>query len=156
VALVVHHLRAVELDDGGRLLWIPESKTEAGRRTVEVPALLRPHLKKLAKGRAGDALLFGGIKREDGTVEPHLRGWILFWTKKICEAAGVPKVSAHSLRGLHSTVALQAGATSHLVAATLGHASDQVTLQSYAAPGAGHSAKAARTLGVLTGGRRRR
>ena len=32
-----------DLDDGGWLLWIPCSTTEAGRRTLEVPELLRPH-----------------------------------------------------------------------------------------------------------------
>ena len=49
--------------------------------------------------------------------------------------AGVPRVSTHSLRGLHSTLALQAGATSSAVAAALGHGSFDVTAKHYAAPG---------------------
>ena len=44
--------------------------------------------------------------------------------RKLCDEAGVPRVSTHSLRGLHSTLALEAGATSSAVAAALG----QVTI----------------------------
>ena len=40
-----------DLDDDGKLLWIPDSKTEAGRRTLQVPELLRPMLKALAEGK---------------------------------------------------------------------------------------------------------
>lgn len=43
-----------DLDDEGRLLWIEFGKTRRSRRTLEVPALLRPHLPRLAKGRAAD------------------------------------------------------------------------------------------------------
>lgn len=31
-----------DLDDEGRLLWIPETKTEAGKRTLPVPEFLQP------------------------------------------------------------------------------------------------------------------
>ena len=31
-----------DLDDDGRLLWIPETKTEAGKRTLPVPEFLQP------------------------------------------------------------------------------------------------------------------
>ena len=47
----------------------------------------------------------------------------------------MPRVSTHSLRGLHSTLALQAGATSSAVAAALGHGSFDITAKHYAAPG---------------------
>ncbi len=47
----------------------------------------------------------------------------------------MPRVSTHSLRGLHSTLALEAGATSSAVAAALGHGSFQITAKHYAAPG---------------------
>jgi integrase len=48
-----------DLDDDGKLLWIPDSKTEAGRRTLQVPELLRPLLKALAEGKSPEAKLFG-------------------------------------------------------------------------------------------------
>jgi integrase len=46
-----------DLDDNGRLLWIEFGKTKRSRRTLEVPALLRPYLLSLAKDRPADAQL---------------------------------------------------------------------------------------------------
>ena len=48
-----------DLDDEGKLLWIPDSKTEAGKRTLQVPDLLRTYLLALAEGKNSDDLLFG-------------------------------------------------------------------------------------------------
>jgi hypothetical protein len=64
--------------------------------------------------------------------------------QKLCDAAGVPRVSTHSLRGLHSTLALEAGATASAVAAALGHASFAVTARHYAAPDTLHNLRARR------------
>jgi hypothetical protein len=47
------------LDDEGRLLWIPETKTEAGKRTLPVPEFLRPYLSAIAKGKEPEDRLFG-------------------------------------------------------------------------------------------------
>jgi integrase len=132
-----------DVDDGGRLLWIPSAKTLAGRRTLEVPAALQPYLLRLAKGKLPTARLFQG----------HWRDWPRKWVQRICKEVGVPKVTAHSMRGLHSTLALQAGTSSHVVAASLGHESITTTLQSYAAPGSMDAAKQRVTLTVLEGGK---
>lgn len=119
-------LRVVrDLDNDGRLLWIGDAKTPAGRRTVEVPEILRPLLRRLAEGKAPEDWLLGR----------HPRNWPRRWVRKICELAHVPVVCAQSMRGLHGTLSVQAGVTSHVVAASLGHASIKTTLQSYAAPG---------------------
>jgi integrase len=66
-----------DLDDDGRLLWIPEAKTEKGRRTLQIPELLRPYLRELAKGRPADAPLFGA----------HDRHWVRKWVQRICRDA---------------------------------------------------------------------
>jgi integrase len=50
-----------DLDDDGRLLWIEFGKAKRSRRTLEVPALLRPYLLALAKGRAQDAQLISRL-----------------------------------------------------------------------------------------------
>ena len=124
-------------------MWIPASKTEAGRRTLEVPALLQPFLLKLAEGRPANAPLFGN----------HWRDWPRKEVARICKLAGVMKVSAQSMRGLHSTLAVQAGVTGHVVAAALGHESFATTVQSYAKPEAVAAAKQQRVLKILAGGR---
>ena len=131
-----------DLDDDGKLLWIPDSKTEAGRRTLQVPALLQPMLKQLAAGKSPAAMLFGD----------HWRDWVRNWVKRICEAAGVPKVTAHGMRGLHSTLAVEHGVSAHVVAASLGHESSTTTIQSYVKPEAVAGAQQRRVLTVLEGG----
>ena len=71
--------------------------------------------------------------------------------KKICEAAGVPKVTAHGMRGLHSTLAVEHGVSAHVVAASLGHESSTTTIRSYVKPEAVAGAQQRRALSVLEG-----
>ena len=86
-----------DLDDRGTLLWIPSSKTEAGKRSVEVPEVLHSVLHRLANGRSPSDRLFGH----------HWRDWVRKWVRRICIEAGVPTVSAHAMRGLHSSLAVR-------------------------------------------------
>jgi integrase len=114
-----------DLDDDGRLLWIPNAKTDAGRRTLEVPELLRPHLVKLAKGKQPQDRLFTDSDRH----------YLLYHVRRICDLAKLPPVTAHSLRGLHSTLATEHGSTGHVVASALGHTSYATTRAHYVKPG---------------------
>lgn len=135
--------RAVrDLDDGGRLLWIPDSKTEAGRRTLEVPEFLRPYLKRLAKDKLPEALLFGY----------HDRAWPRKWVQRICKQAGVPRVTAHGMRGLHASLAVEQGATGRDVALAMGHSSDTTTFGHYAKRDSVAKAKQTKVLTVVRGG----
>jgi len=134
---------ARDLDDGGRLLWIPDAKTEAGKRTLQVPEVLQPYLKGLAEGKAPEEKLFGD----------HWRDWVRKWVQRICLEAKVPQVTAHGMRGLHSTLALEHGASAHVVASSLGHESFSTTVESYAKPEAIAGARQRRVLTVLDGGR---
>jgi integrase len=135
-----------DLDDSGRLLWIPDSKTEAGKRTVKVPAILHPHLQRLACDKLPTAYLFPG--KVGG--EPD-RAWPRKWVKRLCKLSRVPVVTAHSMRGLHATLAIEAGATPDVVARSLGHESASMTLSAYAAPGSAASANANRVHDLLAG-----
>jgi integrase len=63
------------------------------------------------------------------------------------------RLSAHSMRGLHSTLAMEAGVTGAVVAASLGHESVSTTTQSYAKPEAVATATQRRALTILGGGR---
>ena len=73
--------------------------------------------------------------------------------QRICKAAGVPKVPAHGMRGLHGTLAVDSGITSHAVASALGHESFKTTAESYAKRESVAGAQQKRALAVLTGGR---
>lgn len=53
----------------------------------------------------------------DGTSSGRRsRTWLLKATKKLAEAAEVPVVTPHGLRGTHGTLARASGAMGHLVA----------------------------------------
>jgi integrase len=134
-----------DLDDNGRLLWIEFGKTRRSRRTLEVPALLRPYLLALAKGRAPDEQLISRtISRRSGKKRD--RQWLAHHVARLCEEAKVPVVCTQSLRGLHASVATDAGATSHVVASALGHSSPAVTHAHYID---GATARRARTRRVI-------
>ncbi len=135
-----------DLDDNGRLLWIPDSKTDAGKRTVKIPANLQPHLQSLARNKLPTAYLFPG--KFGG--EPD-RAWPRKWVKRICKLAKVPVVCAHSMRGLHATLAIEAGTSPDVVARSLGHESASMTLSAYAAPGSAEAATASRVQDLLSG-----
>lgn len=128
-----------DLDDGGRLLWIPHSKTPAGKRTLRIPDEIQPYLRELARDKLPLALLFGH----------HLRDWPREWVQRICKLAKVPIVTAHGMRGLHATLAIEEGATPDLVARSLGHEHASMTMRAYAAPGSAESARQGRTLRLL-------
>jgi integrase len=122
-----------DLDDEGRLLWIELGKTKRSRRTLEVPALLRPYLLALAKDRAPDEQLITRGKTHRGNKRD--RQWLRHWLAEFCDEAKIPPVCVHSLRGLHATVATEAGMSSHVVANALGHTSPAVTHAHYVQPG---------------------
>jgi integrase len=111
------------LDDGGRLLWITDAKTQAGIRRLQVPQQLQPLLERLAANKQPTDRLFGP------NVHRHM---VLRHVRRICKAAGVPVVPPHGLRGTHASLAMTAGATGDLVAAALGHESFTTTERHYA------------------------
>jgi integrase len=137
-----------DLDDDGRLLWIEFGKTKRSRRTLEVPALLRPYLLALAKGRAPDAQLISRtISRRSGKKRD--RYWLGHHVARLCAEAEVPVVCTQSLRGLHASVATDAGATSHVVASALGHSSPAVTHAHYIEAATARRARTRRVVGKV-------
>jgi integrase len=118
-----------DLDDEGRLLWIEVGKTKRSRRTLEVPAVLRPYLLALAKDRGPDEQLITREKTPRGKRRD--RQWLYHWVGAFCDEAKIPEVCVHSLRGLHATLATEAGMSSHVVANALGHSSPVVTQAHY-------------------------
>ena len=63
------------------------------------------------------------------------------------ECQGLP----HSLRGLHSTIAMERGATSGVVAAALGHGSFAITARHYVSPQTLANAKTRKVAAALAG-----
>lgn len=131
-----------DLDDGARVLWIENDKTDAGDRRLEVPEVLRARLAALAAGRSGGARLFVDANRD----------WLRYHCRRLCKKAGVAVISPHSLRGTHASLARPAVPVEH-VARVLGHAGPAVTQRHYLAPGLERELGQQAVLTVLDGGR---
>lgn len=130
----VVNLLGRDIDDNGRILWTA-SKSAAGRRTLEIPAVLQPLL--LERVRCPQSRLF-----------ERRREWVRDSVRRLCRLAEVPVVTAHGLRGVHATLATSWGVTGHAVSAALGHAGTAVTEKHYTAAGSKERASV-RKLGEL-------
>lgn len=137
-----------DVDDGGRVLWIPDGKTRNARRRLSVPEELQPLVRRLIDGRAAEDLLFG----EDRT-RPYTSPVLWKRLRRLCQKAGVREVCPHSLRGLHSTLAIEAGSTSGAVIAQLGHSSFRTTERHYVDKDRYRDASVRRVSDALTGRR---
>ncbi len=143
-------VRVRDLDCGGTKLWVAtgdgyRGKTENARRAPDVPTVISGHLLKLATGHSPDAYLFG----DPQTGRPRCRQVLHRAVHRVCEAAGVPRVCPHSLRGLWATAGVSSGAMSHAVAAALGHGSFEVTEKHYVAPGTMGGVRTTRLVEML-------
>lgn len=136
------HVR--DLDDGAHVLWIPRGKTKNARRRLMVPETLRPFLLRLARGKGSESLLFGGDR-----TQPHFHMWLWRQLQKYCKRAGLPRVCPHSLRGLHSSLAIAAGSTPGVVASALGHGSFSITAKHYVDPDTLANSTVSRVTGAL-------
>jgi integrase len=120
-------LEARDVDDAGRVIWIDDAKTEAGRRTLYVP----PELTDLLKAAAA----------EGGQLLPtQEHQWLNRQVRHLCGLAGVPRVCTHGLRGTHATLGTEFGSSSLVVSQALGHASEDITRAHYTLPEASAAA----------------
>ena len=99
----------------------------------------------LCEGKAPDALLFPS--RQTGRRYPSQT--MHRFVGELCLRADVPRVCTHSLRGLYATLAVQSGAASHVVAASLGHHSFEITQRHYAQPSVVQNATMARVTDLV-------
>ena len=133
-----------DIDDGGRVLWIPDGKTKNARRRLSVPEEVQPLLKALTGQRGPEDFLIGA-----GRSKPYTSPVLWKRLRRFCRMAGIRQVCPHSLRGLHSTLAIEAGATSGAVIAQLGHSSFQITERHYLDKDRQHDASMRRVAGTL-------
>lgn len=130
-----------DLDQGGAVLVVERGKTRRATRRLQVPDCLRPRLLALAAATPPGERLYAATPN---TLRARLLDHLA--------ALSLPAVCLHSLRGVHATAAREAGATGHLVAAQLGHASPATAEAHYTAPGTSERVAHRAALRVLTGG----
>ena len=131
-----------DLDNGGRTLVIDYGKTDAAARRLALPPVIQPVLLALARDRAAGDYLFPKC-RGDGTLIKAI--------ERICRTAGLPRIVPYALRGTHSSLAVEEGATSAIVARALGHTSAIMTEAHYIRPGLVSETTRARAQAELLG-----
>lgn len=141
-------LKARDIDCGGTVVVVDGTKTKNAKRALALDAPeVRALLVKRCASLQPEELVFGiaGSQRVLSTTSLHKSLGVY------CKRAGVPRVCPHSLRGLHSSLAVTQGATPALVAQALGHGSDAVTRKHYIESSALDSARASRVSTTLLG-----
>jgi integrase len=104
--------------------FIPEAKTEAGVRRVPVPALLRPGLKRILKGKDPGDFLFEEGSEAKGQKPGNLLGQ-QFLRHRRAIGLGDDSIPMHSLRHWYSTKADSLGFQRHQIQALIGHDSGE-------------------------------
>jgi hypothetical protein len=156
-------ISALALTQQGKLLVVGNSSGNGTAEDVEGALSVLEALghvrrtEEAGRGRTAVKYIVHPSLRREGCPTPRCSGSTgVTGFGRACggsaKASGVPMVTAHGMRGLHSTLAMAAGETGHVVAGSLSHASVATTVQSYAKPEAVAGAQQRRTLTVLTGG----
>ncbi len=138
--------RVRDVDDGGRLLWVPEAKSTAGVRTVKIPGVLTTPLLSLIQDRKPTEPLWGTNRNG----KPCDRHWLEHHSIRLCDEARIPRVRPHALRGLHATIATENNVPVDVVARALGHAGTAVTRRHYIAPGTEEGVRSGRVEAMLS------
>jgi integrase len=114
-----------DLDRDCTLLWVDDAKTEAGNRTVELSPPVARLLAAKVTGKAPTDRVF-----PEAAALRDPKGWMIRAAARVCEAAGVPRVTPHGLRGSGATSDVLDEVVSR-VSKKLGHAGTAVTVEHY-------------------------
>jgi integrase len=114
-----------DLDRDCSLLWVEDAKTPAGNRTVELSPPVARLLSGKVKGKAPTDRVF-----PEAAALNDPKGWMIRAATRVCEAAGVPRVTPHGLRGSGATTDVLDEVVAR-VSKKLGHAGTEVTVGHY-------------------------
>jgi integrase len=140
-------VRDVDLD--ATVLHVSAGKSRASNRPRYVPEVLRPLLRRLVIGRQAFDPLFVSPWTESGH---HTHRWLPQALEGFCNAAGVPVVCPHALKGTAGTLLAEMGTEGDRIAGYLSHEDRATTERHYVAEGAGEAVRAEKVLRVITGG----
>jgi integrase len=140
----LHVQQTLQRMTGGEVRMAP-TKTHRSRRMVDLPgsavAVLREHRRLQAEARllAGNAWEDAGLVFTDRLGRP-IRLRLAFW--RLLDEAGLPRIRLHDLRHTMATLMLAAGEHPKVVSERLGHATVNITLDTYShvLPGLGRAA----------------
>jgi integrase len=114
-----------DLDRDCTVIWVSDAKTSSGNRTVELSAAVARLLAEKVRGKAPADPVF---PEAEALNDP--KGWMIRAATRVCEAAGVPRVTPHGLRGSGATTDVIDEVVAK-VSRKLGHAGTAVTVGHY-------------------------
>ena len=113
------------------VVYVDGKKNKNAKRKLELYGPVAALLIRFCEGRPKSQRIFASNREQQPRANWMYKRLRL---RLHCDAIGIPPVCPHALRGLHSSLALAAGATTHSVAQALGHASFSTTTKHYATP----------------------
>jgi integrase len=131
-------LRVRDVDLGASLIRVErgwdqeegaiEPKSEAGRRTVPLLAILRDHVDEhlLRTGRSGEALMFGRTP-----ADPFVPSTTDNRAQECWEAADLHPITLHEARHTFASLLIDSGANAKAVQEFMGHSKVQTTFDTY-------------------------
>jgi integrase len=133
----VQRLRAKIAPNGKAGYHIAEPKTEKSRRTIEIPELLLPILRRHRARQAEARLAAGSAWQNTGLVFTNQTGGpidaraLRAEFQSILSLANLPHMRIHDLRHSAATLLLAAGVPLHVVSRLLGHSTIALTSNTY-------------------------
>lgn len=121
----------------GKGLVLGDVKTRNSRRTISIPPFVVASLKRHKEQQEDRKRKLQGIYNDQDMVFTSYNGNfkdpdnILREFKSHIKKAGVPEITLHDLRHLHSTMLLKIGINPKIVSERLGHSSIDVTMDIY-------------------------
>jgi integrase len=131
-------LRACDVDLAAGLLRVEygwdykegpiELKSNAGRRRIPIPAVLRDHLDEhwLRSDREGEQLLFGRTGSNPFSPDQVQRRADKAW-----EEAGLERITYHECRHTYASLMIAAGVNAKALQTYMGHANISITMDRY-------------------------
>lgn len=157
------YVRQSLLKDGRRVEW-GAPKTKRGERAIDLPRWLQRVLREHRTDQAKERLQWGEEYRPGLDLVFTVPGGAAINRANVVnrdflplmEKAKVPRIPFHSLRHTHATLLLKAAVHPKIVSERLGHASIQITLDTYSHVVPGMQRPAVEALDKLFGAPRAR
>jgi integrase len=127
--------RTLQATHGG--LRFHEPKTRRSRRSVALPEMIRPYLRRERADQDVRRVRYGERWRDSGLVvcarwgAPVYPDTVSSTFRALRRRAGLPEIRFHDLRHAHATLMLLGGVHPKVVSERLGHASVGITLDIY-------------------------
>lgn len=133
LALRIADVDRISIGGGARQtqIYVVRGKTKNAKRSIKLYDGVAELLHKFCEGRPATDRIFAADRPQQPATP-----WLWKRLQTYCRRLGLPPLCPHSLRGLNATLAIEGGATTDAVAASLGHANFAITAKHYADPSA--------------------